>query len=258
MVGIRVRMLAMVRANATVIRSAFVLGSSSVVAQAICMELGRRGCRRFHLVARDPERAQALGSKLEAQFGAAVSVETTDLLADASLVSSRQIQVGQFDLYLIAAGSLGDAEQARCDAAEGLRIMAANVSGLIPWLTAIATPERIAQPGRLWVFSSVAADRGRPSNYHYGAAKAALSALCEGLLLRCHGKPFAVRIIKAGFMATPMTVGKAPAVLCVSPESVARDLLRRPNKRGVEYLPWWWSPLMLMVRLLPAPVASKL
>ncbi len=42
----------------------------------------------------------------------------------------------------------------------------------------------------------------------YGAAKAALMALCEGLLLRCHGEAFAVRIIKAGFMATPMTGAK--------------------------------------------------
>lgn len=79
----------MVRPDATVIRSACVLGSTSEVAQAICLELGRRGCRRFHLVARDPERAQALGSKLEAQFGAAVSIEQTDLLADASLLSTR-------------------------------------------------------------------------------------------------------------------------------------------------------------------------
>ena len=108
------------------------------------------------------------------------------------------------------------------------------------------------------MFSSVAADRGRPSNYHYGAAKAALTALCEGLLLRCHGKPFAVRIIKAGFMATPMTVGKAPPALCASPESVARDLLRRPNRRGIEYLPWWWSPLMRLIRVFPAPLAAKL
>ena len=121
-----------------------------------------------------------------------------------------------------------------------------------------ATPERLARPGRLWVFSSVAADRGRPSNYHYGAAKAALTTLCEGLWLRCHKKPFAVRIIKAGFMATPMTEGKAPALLCVSPETVARDLLRRPNRRGIEYLPWWWSPLMWLIRHLPAPIASKL
>jgi decaprenylphospho-beta-D-erythro-pentofuranosid-2-ulose 2-reductase len=37
------------------IRSAFVLGSTSVVAQAICRELAQRGCERFHLLARNSE-----------------------------------------------------------------------------------------------------------------------------------------------------------------------------------------------------------
>jgi NAD(P)-dependent dehydrogenase (short-subunit alcohol dehydrogenase family) len=240
------------------IRSAFVLGSTSEVAQAICRQLAGRGCQRFHLVARNGEANQQLAAELQQRFGAAVSTETTNLLTDAALEHSGRPEVGEFDLYLITAGALGDAELARSDAAEALRITAANYAGLLPWLTAIVTPERIARPGRLWVFSSVAADRGRPSNYHYGAAKAALTAFCEGLLLRCHGKPFAVRIIKAGFMATPMTVGKAPPALCARPESVAQDLLRRPNRRGIEYLPWWWSHLMLLIRLLPAPVASKL
>jgi len=240
------------------IQSAFVLGSTSEVAKAICRELAQRGCRQFHLVARNGEANQQLVAELQERYGAAVSSEQTDLLADASPGQPWAVHVGDFDLYLITAGSLGDADLARTDAAEALRITAANYTGLIPWLTAIATPERLAQSGRLWVFSSVAADRGRPSNYHYGAAKAALTAFCEGLLLRCHGKPFAVRIIKAGFMATPMTVGKAPPALCASPESVARDLLRRPNRRGIEYLPWWWSPLMRLIRLLPAPIASKL
>jgi len=240
------------------IRSAFVLGSTSAVARAICLELARRGCSRFHLVARDPARNQQLAAELAEQFGAGVSLEQSDLLADAALQPANRPAVGEFDLYLITAGSLGDAELARSDAAEALRITAANYSGLLPWITAIATSERLARPGRLWVFSSVAADRGRPSNYHYGAAKAALTAFCGALFLRCNGQPFAVRIIKAGFMATPMTVGKAPPALCSSPESVARDLLRRPNKRGIEYLPWWWSPLMLLIRLFPAPLASKL
>ena len=240
------------------IRSAFVLGSTSEVSKAICRELASRGCGRFHLVARNREANQVLATELEGSYGTAVSTEQTDLLADRSLNSVRRPQVGDFDLYLITAGSLGDAELARVDAAEAMRILAANVGGLIPWITAIATPERLDRPGRLWVFSSVAADRGRPSNYHYGAAKAALTALCEGLFLRCHGKPFVVRIIKAGFMATPMTVGKAPPFLCTSPESVARDLLRHPNRRGIEYLPWWWSPLMQLIRVLPAPIASKL
>lgn len=240
------------------IRSAFVLGSTSEVAEAICHALARRGCERFHLIARNGEANRELAQKLQQRYGAAVSTEQSELLSEARVDPAARHDVGDFDLYLIAAGALGDAERARTDSGEALRIMAANVMGLIPWLTAIATPERLSKPGRLWVFSSVAADRGRPSNYHYGAAKAALTVLCEGLLLRCHGRPFAVRIIKAGFMATPMTAGKAPAALCVSPKSVARDLLRRPNRRGVEYLPWWWSPLMRLIRLLPAPIASKL
>jgi short-subunit dehydrogenase len=210
------------------------------------------------LVARNAEANHQFASELQQHYNSLVSTEQTDLLADAALEPTRRPEVGEFDLYLITAGSLGDADLARSDAGEALRILAANVGGLIPWLTAIATPERLAKPGQLWVFSSVAADRGRPSNYHYGAAKAALTALFEGLLLRCHDKPFAVRIIKAGFMATPMTVGKAPPALCASPESVARDLLRRPNRRGIEYLPWWWSPLMRLIRMLPASIASKL
>ncbi len=209
-------------------------------------------------MARNTEGNQVLARELEESYGAAVSSEQTDLLTDSALEGVRRPEVGDFDLYLITAGSLGNAELARTDASEALRILAANMGGLIPWITAIATPERLARSGRLWVFSSVAADRGRPSNYHYGAAKAALIAFCEGVLLRCHGKPFAVRIIKAGFMATPMTVGKAPPALCASPESVARDLLRRPNRRGIEYLPWWWAPLMRLIRVLPAFIATKL
>ena len=64
--------------------------------------------------------------------------------------------------------------------------------------------------------------------------------------------------IKVGFISTPMTIGKVPQALCASPESIARDLLRRPNRRGIEYLPWWWSVLMRLIRVLPAPIAAKL
>jgi len=237
------------------LRSAWVLGSTSTVAIAICRALAERGCRRFHLLARNPERNQALANELRESFGAEVSCEAVDLLTPQPL----QPQFSEvFDLYLVAAGNLGDAERARSDAAEAQAITQANFTGLIPWLTAIVSPKRIQQPGALWVFSSVAADRGRPSNYHYGAAKAGLLRFCEGLLLRCHGTPFAVRILKAGFIASPMTEGKAPPALCASPEQIARDLLRKPFRRGIETIPWWWRPLMAVVRRLPAGVAAKL
>ena len=80
----------------------------------------------------------------------------------------------------------------------------------------ITCEERISRFGMLWIFSSVAADCGRPSNYHYGAAKAALNTYCEGLLARCVNKPFKIRIIKAGYMDTKMSGGKTPKILTLS------------------------------------------
>jgi len=51
-----------------------------------------------------------------------------------------------------------------------------------------------------------------PSTNIDGAAKADLTIFCKGLLLRCHGSLFAVRILKAGYMATPMIEEKAPPI----------------------------------------------
>ncbi len=213
------------------IGSAWVLGSTSTVAIAICRSLAERGCRRFHLLARNQHRNQVLVDELRDCFGAEVDCSTFDLLT----VSSELPQLDEiFDLYLVAAGNLGDADLARRNVVEAQAITQSNFTGLIPWLTAIVTPERIKQPGALWVFSSVAADRGRPSNYHYGAAKAGLLRFCEGLMLCCHGTPFSVRILKAGFISSPMTVDKAPPLLCAQPEQIAQDLLRNPHRRGTE------------------------
>ena len=128
----------------------------------------------------------------------------------------------------------------------------------MPWINKIVTPERLNKNSRLWILSSVAGDRGRPSNYHYGAAKAALTILSEGVLLRSFRKPFSVRIIKAGYITSPMTIGKAPKALCISSERAARILVNQPNRSGIQYLPIWWRVIMFIVRLLPPYFATKL
>lgn len=234
--------------------SAWILGSTSTIAKSVIWELARQGCTRFHLLARDDQRNEDLAKKLRLEIGNLnVTIGSVDLASSVPIDPPEH-----FDLYLITAGAMGDADQARVDSGMAQWITQVNFNGLIPWLTAIVNEERIRHPGALWVFSSVAADRGRPSNYHYGAAKAGLTRFCEGLLLRCQGHPFSIRILKAGFITSPMTDGKAPPLLCTAPEKIAKILLRQPQRRGIEYIPWWWDPVMKLIRRLPAPLASKL
>lgn len=234
--------------------SAWVLGSTSTTAKAIIWELASQGCNRFHLIARNQQRNELLAQALRSDHpGLDVTTDSVDLASPKPIESPER-----FDLYVITAGVMGDAEKARVDSDQAQWITQVNFTGLIPWLTTIVSEDRIQQPGALWVFSSVAADRGRPSNYHYGAAKAGLTRFCEGLLLRCQGYPFSIRILKAGFITSPMTDGKAPPLLCTSPKKIAKILLRQPQRRGIEYIPWWWDPVMKLVRRLPAPLASKL
>ena len=60
------------------IRSVFVLGSTSEVAMAICVELARKGCKRFHLVARNEGKNKQFADELRESFYADVTEELID------------------------------------------------------------------------------------------------------------------------------------------------------------------------------------
>lgn len=236
------------------IKSTFVLGSTSEIAKYICIELAEKGCQKFHFLSRDLTKNKKLISFLKENYDAKITQEKFDLLSD----QTNTPQINDFDLYLITAGYLGNSNLAMFDVSEAIKIVESNYLGLIRWLTSIFTIERLNKGGRLWVFSSVAGDLGRPSNYIYGSAKSALTCFCQGLLLRSYNKPFTVRIFKTGFVKTRMTIGKAPSALCMNPSSLAKVILRSPNKRGIEYLPWWWNLIMKFISLLPPVLTSRL
>ena len=240
------------------INSVWVLGANSEVAASICIELAKKGCKKFCLIARNKTKIKKFSNYLRQTFRVEVVEKILELSDFPSSDDKSFYKVDNFDLYLITAGYLGNTDLARTDFDESQKIISSNFTGIVPWINAIASPERIRQKRSMWIFTSVAADRGRPSNYFYGAAKAGLQIFCEGLLLKCYGKPFSIRIIKAGYIYTPMTIGKVPAFLCVKPNKLAQMLLRNPYKRGVEYLPWWWNIIMLMVKNLPSKIASRL
>lgn len=243
------------RSNLNSFKSVFILGGTSEIAQEICLNLVRQGTKRIHFVSRKTNKINLFIERLTNEFTLEITNQECDLINEDFKTLPH---VEFFDLYIIASGYLGDSTLANNDLDEALNIAKVNYYSLIPWLNSITSESRISKPGAMWILSSVAGDRGRPSNYHYGAAKAALTIFCEGLLHRLYKKPFKIRIIKAGFIYTSMTIGKAPKILCASKKYVAKILINKPYKEGIEYLPFWWLLVMKIVSILPKSIISKL
>lgn len=236
-------------------KTVLVLGGTSEIANEICQKLVQNGTKKFHFISRSKARNEPFIEKLIQKFNVQVTIEELDLLEFDIMTKP---YIGFYDLYLIAAGYLGDSDLASKDEYEAFKISKINYYSLIPWLNAITSKDRILKSGSLWILTSVAGDVGRPSNYQYGASKAALTIFCQGLFNKCCGKPFRIRIIKAGLIATSMTINKAPRFLCISPNKFANNLLKKPYKEGIEYSPYWWLFVMRLISIMPRFIITKL
>ena len=135
---------------------------------------------------------------------------------------------------------------------------AAKRSG-VALLTLLANRLEVQGNGCLAVISSVAGDRGRPSNYVYGAAKGGISIFLQGLRARLHRAGVAVVTVKPGFVDTPMTAKLPRTPLFASARRVGRTVYRAiERRRDVVYVPWFWRPIMVLVKTIPEAIFKRL
>lgn len=240
-------------------KRALIVGASSAIAMAVSRELATQG---YYLVlaGRKPERLLALARDLEVRGAAAAEVVSYDALDSetSSAIADRAWGDG-LDLLLLAHGSLPEQAQVQDDPQATLKEMMINASSGIALLSAFGGRFEERECGTIAVLSSVAGDRGRQSNYVYGAAKSALSIYTQGLRNRLSGTGVCVLTVKPGFIDTPMTVGFSKGLLWVGPERVAKDILRAAGGRGgVLYTPWFWRYIMWVIKLIPERLFMKL
>ena len=239
-------------------KRALIVGASSAIAMAISRELAAQG---YYLVlaGRNPERLDALARDLRLRGAAGVEVTEYDALTSDSSVLADQVWGDGLDLLLLAHGSLAEQVQVQDDPQATLNEMMVNACSGIALLSAFGGRFEERGRGTIAVLSSVAGDRGRQSNYVYGAAKSALSSYSQGLRNRLSGTGVCVLTIKPGFVDTPMTAGFSKGPLWATPERVARDILRAADgPGGVLYTPWFWRYIMWLIKLLPERLFMKL
>ena len=155
---------------------------------------------------------------------------------------------------------LGEQAAAQDSVEETRRLIDINFTSAALWLQ-LAAKHLVAdqKPRTLIVIGSVAGDRGRQSNYVYGAAKAGLDAFAEGLAHRLHGTAVKVLTVKPGFVDTPMTAHlDRSGPLWAKPEAVA-SAIDAAVARGqrILYAPWFWWPIMTAVRVAPRSLFYK-
>jgi short-subunit dehydrogenase len=239
-----------------------IVGATSAIAISCARIWAAQGAQLF-LLARDQNRLSQVAADLLARGAAKVDFAVFDLNelpAHNPLLSQIFTSQQQIDICLIATGTLPDQLVCAEDAHEAVRHFQTNAVSVIAFLTSLVQRLQPQQKGAIGVITSVAGDRGRPSNFYYGSAKAALSVFLSGLRAALFGKGLTVTDIRPGFVATPMTAGlKLPGLLLASPDRVAIDIVRAIERgQAVCYTPGFWRWIMLLIRLIPEFVFKRL
>ena len=240
-----------------------IVGATSAIAEH-CARLWLNAARcEVILLGRDLAKTERVAADLRVRGPQSqVSVQQADF-AD-PLAIGRQVDAicatGPVDIVLIAHGSLPD--QAHCQADLQANQEALAVNGISPVLfaEAFAAHMQRANRGTLGLIGSVAGDRGRKSNYVYGAAKGLVTRYAQGLQHRLAATNVKVVLIKPGPTDTPMTAHlKQDGGKLASVEQVAQEIVKgMAQGKLTVYAPGKWFVIMMIIRHLPHFIFKKM
>ena len=240
-----------------------IIGATSAIAEHCARLWVKDDVVNLTLVGRNPEKTERVAADLRVR-----SPHSVIRVLEADFIASLAIQQlvdgivaeGPVNTVLIAHGSLPD--QAVCQQDLTACHDALVVNGISPVLfaEAFAGHMQIANLGTLAIIGSVAGERGRKSNYVYGAAKGLVTRYAQGLQHRLANTGVKVVLIKPGPTDTPMTADfKDQGVKLASVESVAQKIVGAiDHGEVVAYVPKKWQFILWVIRHLPAVIFNKL
>jgi len=238
-----------------------ILDATSAIARSAARAFAERGYS-LYLAGRDAGELERMASDLRIRYRAEVRYglfEAGDYDSHARFIGQVKDELGGLKGVLLAFGYLGEQRLAASDSAERLDIIGRNLTGAINLLEPVAALLERQGSGFIIGISSVAGDRGRQSNYIYGAAKGGFTLYLQGLRNRLFPAGVRVLTVKPGFVDTAMTYGMQGLFLVASPEYVGIRIVRALEEgRDVVYLPWFWRYIMLLLKLIPESLFKRL
>lgn len=242
-------------------RKVIIFGATSAIAKAVARLMAEQG-DHLCLVGRDHLHLETIENDLRVRGAASVCVVQGDLNQSqkhGEILEQAKQRMNGLDTVLVAHGALPDQELCQQSYQQTLEALNTNGLSYISILTEAANRLALQGYGCIAVITSVAGDRGRKSNYVYGAAKALVSTYLEGLRHRFHGTDIQVLTIKPGFVDTPMTAEFDKGMLWASAEQVGAGILKAIEQgKEVVYLPGFWRWIMLIIIHLPRALFKRI
>ena len=243
------------------IKRLVIFGASSAIAREIARAAASEQVE-LCLISRQAHELSLMQRDLEVRGSPHVHTivsDATEINAQAALLERISKSFADFDAVLVANGELTPMPQAEQDLEIFFSSMRINFGGVATLLLRLAPYFEQRGRGCIAAIGSVAGDRGRRVNYLYASAKAGLDTFLSGLRGRMAQCGVRVVSIKPGFVDTPMTAGFKKGALFAAPDQVGRAAWRAIKTRNrAVYLPWFWRPIMLIIRALPEVIFQRL
>ncbi len=243
-------------------RRVVLIGATSAIAQEVGRLYAERQAQMF-LVGRTAEKLEAVAADLTVRGARVVGTvcwDARDWAQAADIVGHARRALGVLEVTLIAHGHLPQQEELWRQPERNVEEFQLNATSVIALLSALVPVLEAQRLGTVGVVSSVAGERGRAQMAAYGAAKAAVTAFSAGVRGYLH--PYGVKVItiKPGYVDTPMTAHLPKNFLFASARAVGRRIYRALERGAPDilYVPWWWRPVMALVRLVPERLFKRL
>lgn len=240
-----------------------IVGATSAIAERCARRWLEQMPIDLTLVGRDARRVERVAVDLRVRSPQSeIRVIQSDFLDPVAIdaMVGAIAKSGPIDVALIAHGSLP--EQTECQTDLLSCRDALEINGVSPVLFAEAFAKEMekAKCGTLALIGSVAGDRGRKSNYVYGAAKGMIARYAQGLQHRFSGTGVKVVLVKPGPTDTPMTAHlKAKGARLAMVDDVAKEIVDAVMAgRPVLYTPKKWAIIMKIIQHIPYKIFNKL
>ena len=238
-----------------------IIGASSGIGRESAHVFAQEG-HNVICSSRDKEELEYLVSDLKVRYDSqayAVSVDLTQLSKINNYVAEIYKIVQTLDCVIVTVGTMPADQVHYSNQKELLDTAMTNYIGIAAVLNEISIKMREINSGVIVCLSSVAGERGRQSNFIYGATKSALSTYLQGLRMNLNKYNIQVITVFPGYVDTLMSYGKVKAMFAVSPYYFARRIYKLSgSKRNIVYVPVIWWFIARILKSIPEGIYKRL